>query len=127
MNIDNMNVLVFAYLGDTIYEGFIRKRLIERGFANVNSLQKESIKYVSAKGQAFFLSKLMDNNFFTDEELSVIKRARNYKVKSHSKSCDIITYKHATALEAIIGYLDLCGNHVRVCEIMEHILEENIC
>lgn len=127
MNTDNMNILVFAYLGDTIYEGFVRRKLIEDGIANVNALQKEAVKYVSAKGQAFFLGRLMDSGFFTEEEVSVIKRARNYKVKSHSKSCDIITYKHATALEAIIGYLELVGNHVRICEIMKHILEGELC
>lgn len=127
MLLNNINVLVFAYLGDTIYEGFVRRKLVNDGFPNVNSLQKESLNYVSAKRQAFFLSRLIDINFFTDEELTLIKRARNYKSKSHSKSCDIITYKHATALEAVIGYLDLSGQKSRICEIMEQILEGKLC
>lgn len=127
MNMKNMNILVFAYLGDTVYEGFVRRKLINDGIPNVNLLQKEAIKYVSAKSQALYLSKLIDNNFFNEEELSVIRRARNYKCKSRSKSCDIITYKHATALESIIGYLELIDKKERICEIMEQILEGKLC
>ena len=67
---------------------------------------------------------MINNNFFSEEELSVIKRARNYKSNSHPKNTDIITYKHATALEAIIGYLDLKNNKSRIDEIMKYILGE---
>lgn len=122
MKIEQINVLVLAYLGDTIYEDYIREYLINMGINNVNDLQKESVKYVSAKGQAKFLKELMENNFFTDEELSVIKRARNHKTISHPKSCDIVTYKHATAFEALIGYLKLKNNIERVEEIINKIL-----
>lgn len=127
MILEKVNVLVFAYLGDTIYEDYIRKYLIKKGIPYVDDLQKEAVKYVSASSQASFLKKLIDNNFFTEEELSVIRRARNYKSKSHPKSCDIVTYKHATALEAIIGYLELKGDKVRINEIMEQILGDKIC
>ena len=127
MNLEGMNVLVFAYLGDTIYEDYIRKFLIKKGIPHVDDLQKEAVKYVSASSQASFLKELINNNFFTEEELGVIRRARNYKTKSHAKSCDIVTYKHATALEAIIGYLELKSNKVRINEIMEQILGDKIC
>lgn len=128
MDLNTVNVLVFAYLGDTIYEDYIRKYLIiNKKIPNVNDLQKESINYVSAMSQANYLNKLIENNFFTEEELSVIRRARNYKSKSHPKSCDIVTYKHATALEAIIGYLELSSQHGRINELMEQILEGNLC
>ncbi len=127
MILEKVNVLVFAYLGDTIYEDYIRKYLIKKGIPYVDDLQKEAVKYVSASSQASFLKKLIDNNFFTEEELSVIRRARNYKSKSHPKSCDIVTYKHATALEAIIGYLELKEDKVRINEIMEQILGDKIC
>lgn len=127
MNIDNTNILVFAYLGDTIFENFVRYKLVCDGIPNVNMLQKESLKYVSAKNQASYLFKLMETNFFTDDELDIIKRARNYKGKSRSKSCDVVTYKHATALEAVIGYLRLKGEQNRICELMEQILEGKLC
>lgn len=127
MNVLEINVLVLAYLGDTIYENYVRRFLINKKIGNVNSLQTESIKYVSAKAQAKFLEELINSNFFTEEELSVIKRARNYKSNSHPKNTDIITYKHATSLEAVIGYLDLIGNKDRILEIMKYILGEWLC
>lgn len=124
MNVLEINVLVLAYLGDTIYENYVRHYLINKKISNVNDLQTASINYVSAKAQAKFLEKLVDNNFFTEEELNVIKRARNYKSNSHPKNTDILTYKHATALEAVIGYLDLTDNKNRIDEIMNYILGE---
>lgn len=124
MDLKTVNVLVFAYLGDTIYEDYIRKYLIiDKKIPNVSDLQKESIEYVSAKSQAYYLNKLIEEEFFTEEELSVIRRARNYKSKSHPKNCDIVTYKHATALEAVIGYMELSDNQDRISELMAHILE----
>ncbi len=124
MNPLEINVLVLAYIGDCVYENYVRHYLVNKGIGNVNDLQTESIKYVSAKAQASFLNEMIDNSFFTDEEISVIKRARNYKSNSHPKNTDIITYKHATALEAIIGYLDIVDNKKRIDEIMKYILGE---
>ena len=65
MQTREINVLVLAYLGDTIYENYVRKYLINKGISNVNDLQKEAINYVSAKSQAGFLSKMLDGNFLT--------------------------------------------------------------
>ena len=70
---------------------------------------------------------MMDVDFLSKEELEIVKRARNYKTTSHPKSCDIITYKYATGLEALIGYLDLEQKNDRVEEIMRFILEDSIC
>ncbi len=123
MNVEEINVLVLAYLGDTVYENYVRRHLIMKGIANVDSLQKEAIKYVSAKEQAMFLKRMIDQNFFTQQELGVIKRARNYKTTSHPKNCDIITYKYATGLECLIGYLSFLENEERIDEIMNFILK----
>ena len=124
MNVLEINVLVLAYLGDTIYENYVRRYLISKGIGNVNDLQKEAISFVSANSQAKFLSSMMDCNFLSEEEMDVVKRARNYKTTSHPKSCDIITYKYATGLEALIGYLDLSNKKERIDEIMNFILGE---
>ena len=124
MNVLEINVLVLAYLGDTIYENYIRRHLINSGIGNVNDLQNNATNYVSAVNQAKFLTEMMDSNFLTEEELDVVKRARNYKTTSHPKSCDILTYKYATGLEALIGYLDLKNNKERIDEIMNFILGE---
>ena len=124
MNVLEINVLVLAYLGDTIYENYVRHYLINKGIGNVNDLQTASINYVSAKNQARFLEKLIDEEFFSEDEINVIKRARNYKNNSHPKNTDIITYKHATGLEAVIGYLDMIGKKDRIDLLMNKILED---
>ena len=121
--IKEINVLVLAYLGDTIYEDYVREYLIKSGIANVNDLQTESIKYSSAIAQCTIVKKLSEEDFFTEEELEIIKRARNHKASSHPKNCDIVTYKYATGLEALIGYLKLDKKEERINEIMKNILK----
>ena len=54
-----MNSLVLAYLGDSIYEIYVRKYLISKNIVKVKDLQKESIKYVSANSQAYFLKEML--------------------------------------------------------------------
>lgn len=120
----NKNVLALAYLGDSVYEIFIRKYLLEKGIEKVDTLQKESIKYVSANSQSKFLKEMIDNNFFSEEELDIIYRARNHKCNHKPKNTDIITYKYATGIEALIGYLYLNNNINRINEIMKYIIAE---
>ena len=124
MKVVEINSLVLAYLGDVIYENYVRRFLIRQGFARVDELQKNAVKYVSAKSQAKYLKMMIEDGFLTDDELVVVKRARNNKSNSHPKNCDVVTYKNATGLEALLGYLDLSGNQDRVFEIMNYILEE---
>jgi len=123
MNIKEINPLVLAYLGDSVYEVKIRKYLIEKNICKVNDLQNESKKYVSAVNQAKFLEILTEKDIFSGEEIDIIKRARNTKVNSHPKHTDILTYKHATALEALIGYLYMQNDYDRIAEILKYILE----
>ena len=122
MNVVEINSLVLAYLGDSIYEKYIREELIKRGIANVDDLQKEAIKYVSARSQSLILHKLLDEKFLTDEEIDIVMRARNTKSNSHPKSCSITDYKMATGLEALIGYLSFTKDEKRIEEIMNKVL-----
>lgn len=124
MQTREINVLVLAYLGDTIYENYVRKYLIGTGIGNVNDLQKVAVNYVSAKSQAGFLTKMIEKEFLSEEEIGVVKRARNYKTTSHPKNCDIVTYKYATGLESLIGYLEMENKRERIDEIMNFILGE---
>lgn len=105
MNLKEINPLTLAYLGDAIYELEIRIHNVKNGTLKVNNLQKESIKYVSAKNQAKILKELVSSSFFTEEEIDLIKRARNQKIKSKAKNTDVLTYKHSTAFEAILAYI----------------------
>ena len=124
MDTRNINVITLAYLGDAIYEVYIRKHLIEKGIALVDDLQKEAVKYVSAKSQSRILKWLEDKEIFKEEEIDIIKRGRNYKRGSHPKNTDIITYKNSTGFEALIGYLYLEKENERIDELMKLILEE---
>ena len=117
-----INSLTLAYLGDAVYENYIRLYLIKKGISHVKDLQMASINYVSAKSQAAILKELLNENFFTNQELEIIKRARNTKTNSHPKNCDIITYHEATSLEALFGYLKLENNIERLEEIINKIL-----
>jgi ribonuclease-3 family protein len=118
-----INSLVLAFLGDTIYEDYVREYLIKKGIANVNDLQTESIKYSSAKAQCEIVKKLINSDFFNEEELEIIKRARNHKSTSHPRNCDIVTYKYATGFEALIGFLKLESNINRIEEIMKKVFD----
>ena len=124
MDIRCVNSLVLAYLGDAVYEEYIRMYLVEKEIGKVNDLQRESINYVSAKRQAFFLDKMLDRDFFNEDEISVIRRARNAKSHPNPKGCSVIEYKKATALEALIGYLKLENKENRIDEVMNYIVEE---
>ena len=118
----NINSLELAYLGDAVYELFIRKYLVNKGNIKVNDLQVQAINYVSAKAQSHFLDKMIQNDFLNTEELDIVKRARNHKVLSHPKNTSIIVYKKATGLEALLGYHELAQNKKRIEEIMKYIV-----
>lgn len=124
MNNKDINVLALAYLGDSVYEIYIREYLIKKGIEKVKNLQEEAVKFVSAKNQASFLKKMIDENFFTEEELSIVYRARNHKGSRHPKHTDIITYKYSTGFEALIGYLYLEKKEDRIKKIVKEIIGE---
>lgn len=86
-----MQNLIMAYLGDAVYELYVREYLVNKGISNVNDLQKESLKYVSATSQKNILEELINNNLLTDEEQEIVRKGRN--APSHkSKSTDIVTF-----------------------------------
>lgn len=120
----NLNPLVLAYLGDSIYEVYIRKYLIDKGNIKVNELQKAATKFVSAKSQASLLNKLMESDILKPSELDIIRRGRNAKSHKAPKNTDIVTYKLATGFETLIGYLYLENNITRIDEIIKEIIGE---
>lgn len=104
-NLIEVNPLVLAYMGDTIFETYIREQNINKGICKIKDLAKETLKYVNAKSQASFIKIIIDNNILKEDELDIVKRARNTKSNHKPKSCDVLTYKYATALESLLGYL----------------------
>ena len=117
-----MNNLVLAYLGDAVYELRIREYLINKGIAKVKELQKESLNYVSATSQRRILEEMINNNILSEDEIEIVNRGRN--ADSHkSKTTDIVTYKKATGLECLIGYL-YKNNLERCNSILDYIVGE---
>jgi len=125
----DINSLEYAYIGDAVYEIYIRIYFIDKGIRKVNNLQKEVKNFVSATGQSGFLNSLIENNYLTENEIDIVYRARNYKTNSKPKHTDIATYKYATGLEALIGYLYLNKKFDRINELMSIILgdEDYVC
>lgn len=126
-NIKNLNPQELAYIGDALYEVYIRKYNMEKGIRKVINLQKETVKYVRADYQAKAIKYLVDNNILNDDEIDVCKTARNFKTNTKARHTDILTYKHATSFEALIGYLYLNNNVERMNYIIKIVLEECKC
>ncbi|UFJ40634.1 ribonuclease III [Brevibacillus humidisoli] len=112
------NPLVLAYLGDATYAHCVRYHLIARGMVKPNLLHKETTRYVSARAQANILLSLIPH--LTEEEMAVVKRGRNAKSGSVAKNADIVDYRHATAFEALVGYLYLMEREERLAQIVEY-------
>ncbi|MBR1992848.1 MAG: Mini-ribonuclease 3 [Firmicutes bacterium] len=124
MNIEELkqlNTTALAYMGDAVYEQFIREHILTKGGTDVNKLHRISTMYVSAPAQAKIIKSLFVD--LTEEEQKLVKRARNRKYHTKAKNADPVTYKWATALEALIGYLYLSGDKQRLAEICEKAVE----
>lgn len=125
MDINQINILSLAYLGDAVFEIKIRNYLVNFGY-KVNKLQKLAMNYVTAKNQCKFINYFIDNNILSEKELDFVKRGRNACVHSHPKNTDIVTYKWATGFESLFGYLYIENKIERIDELINIILEEKI-
>ncbi|SEN59987.1 ribonuclease-3 family protein [Lihuaxuella thermophila] len=115
-----LNPLLLAYLGDAVYEVFVRYHLVAKGMLRPRDLQREATRYVSAVAQAKAGRQI--ESFLTEEEMNILKRGRNAKSGSIPKNTKISDYRYSTGLEALIGYLYASGNEQRLQEIMEQLL-----
>ena len=111
-----MSPLVWAYVGDSVYEVFIRTHLVETTKLKPHRLHIESIKYVKAKAQAQILERL--ENSLTEKEKEIVRRTRNTENHHVPKNADRSDYMYATAFEGLIGYLYLSGQTERLNEIL---------
>ena len=113
-----MSPLTWAYVGDCVYELYIRTKLVNETNYKPNKLHIEAIKYVKAKSQADLLLKIQDK--LTDEEREIVRRGRNAQNHHLPKNSDVQEYMYATAFEALIGYLYLTKKFKRVKEILQY-------
>lgn len=100
-----MSPLTWAYVGDAVYELYIREKLVENTKQKPHKLHLESIKYVKASAQAEILKKLEQN--LTEDEKEIVRRARNTKNHHLPKNANVNDYMYSTAFEGLIGYLYL--------------------
>lgn len=103
--INMLSPLTWAYVGDCVYELYIRTRLVNTTNLKPHKLHIKTIKYVKAKSQAEFLEKIQDK--LTNEEKDIVRRGRNAENQHLPKNFNVQEYMRATAFEALIGYLYL--------------------
>lgn len=121
MDTKNINTTALAYIGDAVYEVYIREHVMKDGAAHADRLHREAVKYVSAAGQARAIKKMFDS--LDEEEQRLVKRARNHKYSSKARSASPMEYKWATACEALIGRIHLDGDIAREKQIVAQIIE----
>ncbi|UJF33662.1 Mini-ribonuclease 3 [Paenibacillus hexagrammi] len=112
-----LSPLVLAYIGDAVYEVYIRQYVISLANHRPNQLHKMSTQFVSAKAQAKLLEALIPQ--LTEEELDIVKRGRNAKSGTTAKNADVLEYRHSTAFECLIGYLYYTKAFERLKELLD--------
>ncbi len=117
--VELMSPLTWAYIGDAVYELFIRNKLINETNLKPHKLHIEAIKYVKAKSQAEKLNAIYE--MLTDEEKDIVRRGRNVQNHHLPKNSNVQEYMYSTAFEALIGYLYLTKQNTRLKEILEKI------
>ena len=114
-----LNGLALAYVGDGIYEIYIRDYLVSKGLTKPNVLHRSATNYVSANAQAFLIQEMLLADLLTAEEEGIYKRGRNAKSHTSAKNADITTYRVATGFEALMGYLHLMKETKRLEELID--------
>ena len=117
-----MSPLVLAYIGDTVYDLFVRTLLLERSDATAHGMHIEAAKRVCAAAQAEAFRRV--EPLLTEEELAVFKRGRNAHMGTVPKNARIADYRAATGLEALLGYLYLSGQDARHASLVRAALAE---
>ena len=107
-----------AYIGDAVFELYVREMLLSRGNKSVHDLNKQALNYVSAAAQAAMYYNILP--VLTLHEKSIMKRGRNLHSQSRAKNANTAEYRHATGLETLFGYLFLKNEHDRIKEIFEN-------
>ena len=117
--VELMSPLTWAYIGDAVYELFIRNKLINETSLKPHKLHIEAIKYVKAKSQAEKLNEIYE--ILTDEEKDIVRRGRNTQNHHLPKNSNVQEYMYSTAFEALIGYLYLTKQNKRLKEILDKV------
>ena len=115
-----MSPLTWAYVGDAVYELYIRTHLVNKTNLKPHKLHIEAIKYVKAQSQAQALKKIEVN--LTEKEKEIVRRGRNTENHHVAKNASVQEYMYSTAFEALIGHLYLTNQEKRIKELVEMII-----
>lgn len=115
--------LSLAYIGDTVYDLFVRTMLLDTTTLTVHGLHERAAKLVCAKAQSAAFRVI--EPLLSEEELAVFRRGRNSHIGTVPHSASIIDYRIATGLEAMFGWLYLRGDDGRIRELMAKILPQS--
>ncbi len=121
--VNMLSPLVWAYIGDAIFETFIRVQLVNKSNAKPHKLHCESIKFVKAKAQANMLKKIHDE--LTEKEQEIVRRGRNVQNHHVAKNANVADYSMSTAFEALVGYLYLTKQDERLKEILRMVINSS--
>ena len=116
-----VNTSVLAYVGDAAYEIHVRRHVFQQGLLRPDRLHKASVAYVRAEAQAAVFDVIWDE--LSPDERAVARRGKNHKITSMPHNVNQLTYKKATAFEALLGYLNLSGDAEREKEILQRTFE----
>lgn len=122
IEVNQMSPLVWAYIGDSVYEQYIRNYLVTNTKYKPHKLHVEATKFVKAAAQAKILQNIESD--LTEEEKEVVRRTRNTKNHHLPKNSNVQEYMYATAFEGLIGYVHLTNQEKRLQEILKRSLEE---
>ncbi len=114
------NAQTLAYIGDAVYELYVREQLLASGKVKTKDLHRTAITYTEGPAQSRALKTI--EPLLSEEELSVVKRGRNAPLSRKSRKGDLMEYKIATGFEALLGHLHLTGQHKRLYELLSHIV-----
>ncbi len=109
-----------AFLGDAVYELYVRQMLVETANMPVNKLHALAVERVRASFQSNAYSVIEEH--LTEEEQAIWKRGRNANSVKAPKNADPVEYRRATGLEALFGYLFLQGRRERLEELFDMIM-----
>ncbi len=112
-----LSPIVLAYVGDAVFEVYVRQRLIAGSSREPHELHRAATKYVSAAAQARLLQRWAP--LLTEEEADIVRRGRNTKSGQPPRNADPADYRQATGLECLVGYLYYQGKKERLEQLME--------
>ena len=120
-NAKRSNPATLAFLGDAVYELYIRRRLTADGSRQADTLHKAAIQFVCASAQAKVFDSFL--SILSEDELDILRRGRNAKTARVPKHSSVADYRKATALETLFGYLSLSKQEERLEELCDKAFE----